>query len=255
MPVPPASFWGQQPGRSFVSASTHYAQIDIAAVSDVPITMAAWVFPVSFANDNTIMCVCNSSAADNSLLLALQSNGTAKTVTYGAYYRSAASTGALPSGKWTHVAGVIAGTADRKTFIRGVQDGSSTDATTVSGLNRTALGRLARSSPVDYFNGKIFWPCIWSAALSASEIRSLASGVPPWLIRPRSIASCPDLTSLYDPFLRASWTNSGTTLATPRMWLPSRKLTIGKVPSGAPATTIFSRRSPRNARAGSRSVA
>jgi hypothetical protein len=85
---------------------------------------------------------------------------------------------ALPTGTWTHVA-VVLGTAGLALYIDGVQAGSTApSAIRPADLGKTLYDYIGRSnfSWDPYLDGNIDELRIYNRALSASEIRTLASG-------------------------------------------------------------------------------
>lgn len=167
------------------NGTTQFAQL-AAAPAATPLTLAAWVRADSAAGSGkALVCVCG--AAFHYQLLGLS---TALGKWYcgsraggSEYY--AASTTAVSTGVWVHVAAVFASATSRAVFVNGVSEGSNATSTTPT-LTRTAIasrndGAVPGSFP-SYFDGQMAHVAIWGAALTAAQIAGLAAGMSPLVV-------------------------------------------------------------------------
>ena len=204
-----------QPARKL--SGSQYITRTSPVVTATPLTVAFWTLASNPSSVGYIFHTCDNS--DNAIgVIGVSAGG----ITLGAYSDSGSSksTKFVPASRWFHGAAVFSSVSSRLIYLDGVPGSTSSTTTTVTFTRaRWGAGALYGDSP---YTGLLQWPCIWNVALNLPEIRLLSSRVPPWLIRPQSIVSCPDLQTLYDPYLHASWTNTGTTLVTPRPFVRPR---------------------------------
>ena len=183
--------------RSFASASSMYGTNAAAPVTAMPLTLCAWVnMPVDLLFRVPISINSNSYAEAFTIY--------ADATTLGAYQfaggTSVASTIAgLTAGTWTHVAAVFASTTSRTIYKAGVAGTENTTSKTApAGLNTVRVG-LEATDGASYWNGLIAEAAVYSVALSADDIASLASGFSPLLIRPDALAAYWPLIGAYSP--------------------------------------------------------
>lgn len=239
MGQPSDQFWGYQPGRGFVSASSQQIYVPTAVVSGPPFTVSAWYSKRTLGVNNAIwgLGTETGTTTHHHTLYSDTSNRLNCRTSDTSGYASVA-TEPILAGEWIHYAGVWASSASRTAFMKSKKATPNTDnATPGLTMSYTFIGHINGGSTT-YANGSLAWLAVWNVALSDNEVFQLAQGIPPWLVRPQSIVSCPDMHTLYDPFLNAAWTNSGSTLAAPaRVWVP-RRYVYGKAPAAAPASSI-----------------
>lgn len=97
---------------------------------------------------------------------------------------------------WNHCAVRLSGTT-AATFGNGIQSEAATGFTvlTTTGLDRLGIGAFVRGNVLTYSAANFAEVGIWSAAITADEIASLARGVSPSLVRPQSLV-------FYAPLIR-----------------------------------------------------
>ncbi len=186
------SLTGFGQGRYFTRASSQGYRTSTAPVTFYPITLAAWVKCNSFSGNGTAISVCHTTSGNRTQLL-FQTTGTFQTQAGpSALYVPTAAT--VSTGVWYHILATvtIAGsTISVAQYTNGVATGvaaSGTDAGTDPLWNVFAVGeRHNGTSWGTYWDGDIYDACVWSAALDANEIASLANGCSPAMIRPASL--------------------------------------------------------------------
>lgn len=225
-----------QVARGLVRASNHRLTMPSISIAE-PLTLACWAYPLVAASVNQcLMSIRVDYLTSGSFVGLILDNSNPSLLSAAAWVAaySASSKSGVVANRWQHMAGVYSAANNKRAYLDGV---AATANTTNRGTDASLdayIGYFARGVSTGPFGGQLHWPCIWSAALTAGEIQSLARGTPPWEIRPQSIVACPDMQSLYDPYLRATWTNSGTTIAEPpRLYRPRKTLFI---PQAAPST-------------------
>lgn len=178
-------------GRYFTRASSQGYHTSTAPVTFYPITLAAWVRCNSFSAIGTALAIGHTGTGNRSQLLFYNTGqfqtqfGPAAT-----YYCSAVT---VSTGVWYHVVAVVTNsgsTLSATQYTNGVAagTGSGTDAGTDPLWNTFAVGeRHNGTSWGTYWDGDIYDACVWSAALDANEIASLASGCSPAMIRPAAL--------------------------------------------------------------------
>jgi hypothetical protein len=179
--------------RSFTRASSHYLQVESAAVTGPPYTMACWGNSNSATVNQTIMYLGDSTSDGRRAQLELRGNDAsdpvaASTSDTAAAYSSSTING-YTANTWQHYAGVWASTTSRIVYLNGTAGTENTTSRVTGTPNRMAIGGLRRLSPTDYMSGLVADAAIWNVALSAAEIAALARGVSPLRIRPGNIAA------------------------------------------------------------------
>lgn len=189
-------------GREFVAASSQYGTNTISSIS-TPITLAAWCWPRQNTAGQVILSLNASdnaservqiyqdgaAANDPYALTAVDSSGTvtAQVASVAAGYSN--------TNGWQHVVGVFVDQNARRLYVGGTAIFTNTTARATTGLSISGLGiRKNSSSWGSFWTGGIAEAAIWSAALTADEIASLASGAAPFLIRPAALVFYAPLT-------------------------------------------------------------
>jgi hypothetical protein len=91
---------------------------------------------------------------------------------------------------WRHIAGVYTPSTKLEAFLDGASNGSNTSgiiASLHSGSAPLAVGMISFSSTINNWDGLIAEAAVYNAALTASEIASLAKGTTCDKIRPQSL--------------------------------------------------------------------
>lgn len=72
-------------------------------------------------------------------------------------------------------------------FLDGGSKGTQVGVRAATGWDRTSIGRLGDSTPAAYVSGRQTEVAVWGVALSDRQIRMIALGYPPWLMRPEDL--------------------------------------------------------------------
>jgi len=205
-----------------LSGSGQYWQASSAAVGAAPLSMACWFSPEDITNEYVLLGIGRTTTGNHYFYLSSNGAAAGDPLTFGAR----AGGGAFPStrngvvaNQWQHGAGVASSSSNRIAYLNGVAGSANTTNVVPSSLNTTDIGQVTLVTPVTLLKGKIAEVGFWSAALTASEIASLALGVAPIKVRPQSLV-------FYAPLIREvqdlrgglalTQTGSPTVIAHPR---------------------------------------
>lgn len=225
--------------RSF-NDSTDYLEYAGAARAALPVTMACWVNPDLGSADAAVSL--STATALNSVSIQLTNTGVlrVRSSTTGGTVNSADTVATVSANTWAHIAGVFTSTTSRTAYIDGgnAVTNTSTNNPSAASFNTTTIGARYETTRGNFFGGEIAEVGIWSAALTAAEIASLAKGISPTLIRPASLVAYWPLIGNYSPEIdlrnRFEMTVSGATKeAHPRVYMPTEVI----VPRKAPVVT------------------
>jgi hypothetical protein len=164
-----------------LNGTNQYVSLPSGVVSgNDAITIAAWVNLDAVSTwarifdfgsgTNTYMFLTPKNGANSRVRFAIKNNGSSEQIIDG--------TAALPTGGWHHVAVTLNGSTGIL-YVDGVQVGSNTAMTIKpSDLGATSQNWIGRSQYTTdpYLNGRVDNFRIYSRALSAADIASLASG-------------------------------------------------------------------------------
>lgn len=222
--------------RSF-NDSTDYLEYAGAARAALPVTMACWVNADLVGADAAVSL--STATALNSISIQLTNTGVlrARSSTTGGVVASADTTATVSANTWAHIAGVFTSNTSRTAYIDGGNAVTNTTSNnpSASSFNTTNIGVRYETSRANYFGGEIAEVGIWSVALTAAEIASLAKGVSPLMIRPASLISYWPLIGQTSPEIdlhgRFEMTVSGAVAAEhPRVYMPSGIMIPRKAP-------------------------
>jgi hypothetical protein len=212
--------------RLFASASTQFIEHNAALVTALPITMVGWVYPTTGVVSAVISVAKSADATGRWIYLNISATGRVAgwvRQDSGVDVQSASAGATHGTGAWFHAGAVFSGTSGVSTSIKAYADGTLQDTvtttfTTPTSLDRTTIGRLSRTAPLHYQNGRLAHTAIWSVALSDAEILALSKGASPAQIQPASLVSYTPLWGLHSPEIdlvknSATWTVTGATQA------------------------------------------
>lgn len=193
--------------RTF-NGTDSYLTVTATPVSAVPITLACWANLANITANHTLICIADVGSDIRYFRIyaaGADAGDFAKFDSRDGTLATAASSAAYSANTWQHFCGVSSASNDRIMYLDGANSGTNTTSVTPTLLDATDIGRLNRATPTNFCNGSIAEAAIWSAALNASEVASLAKGVSPRLVRPQSLA-------FYVPLVRNIFDFKGLTL-------------------------------------------
>lgn len=200
--------------RLFVRTNNDKLEITSAIHTTVPLSIAAWIYPVTTGISQGIVSIDTDGTADNRHVLLISATNVINVNTRTASTGTAASTSTVTANTWSHVGGSWAATNSRRAYFNGVQEGTSATNLDPSLMNRTRIGVYFTSS-FQHFNGRIADVCIWSADLTTSEFAAMYAGKPCTQIRSESLVACPVLWGIHDPEIDACAARSWPIVGTP----------------------------------------
>jgi hypothetical protein len=179
-----------------------YAISTTPPVTSAPLTICAWVKPVSIGTQDYIVALgdANGATVTQCFALRMKADGqlemyTADTV--GAPDVTANTTSPMSTSTWNHCAGIWTSSTERRVVLNGNWSESDTGTATRSPAGVTDL--IVGISPAmdldgtpaltNEWNGRIAHIAIWNVALSQSEIESLAAGASPYSVQSGSLVS------------------------------------------------------------------
>lgn len=241
---------------NFDDSNSEYLSYAEALVPVVPLTLACWFRSDDLTAQKVLISICDSGGDVNYFLLRALSTASGQTIR--ADTRSVAGTAVATSASqysnstWHHAAAVFAAVDSRTAYLDGVAGTPNTTSRTPAGLDRIAIGCLYRSTIGSYMSGRIAEVGIWTTALTADELASLAAGYAPPLVRPDKLyAYIPLHRELfssdkypiynYDPFggpLSFSENGSPVTAAHPRIICPQGPQISSVVPISLPILPV-----------------
>lgn len=160
--------------RLFSTTSDH---LDVASVSvsDVPITISAWVHLTNTGYSNNFACIGESGTGNNQYWIGTNGSGQF-TVNERDTVTSTANLGIGVNdilANWYLVVGVFTNHSSRNIYSMGSSTGSSSAARTASGVNSIRISGDTNATPSNPAKARIAHVAIWNTALSASQIDSL----------------------------------------------------------------------------------
>ncbi len=172
--------------RLFDDAQFDYCETDDnLSVTGPPFWISAWIYPDA-AVDQTIWFLGDKDAlseyhalkvAQNRRVLAVSSNNP-----FGA--ASAETVAIVTLNVWQHVMAVWAAEDHRRVYLNGA-GWSNYAARSVTGLDRTSVGRHGDSTPDCYFSGRIAETAVGTGTPTDTQVAAIAAGFDPRLVLPR----------------------------------------------------------------------
>jgi hypothetical protein len=225
-----------------------YLEYAGAVRTALPVTMACWIYPDLVGGDVPISL--STAGASNSISLQITVAGVlhARSSTTAAVVNAADTTATVSAATWAHVAGVFTSTTSRTAYINGAN--AVTDTTlnnpSAASFNTTNIGCRYEAARANFFGGAIAEAGVWSVALTAAELLSLAKGVSPLSIRPQSLVSYWPLIGRTDPEIDLhggfGMTVSGAVAADhPKVYMPKQPFSPRKVTLAASTVPVLYR--------------
>lgn len=181
---------------NFKTASSQRLTANLSGIAE-PCTIAVWARPASVTNMTAVSLVASDDDRRSVALIASGANHNprASVINDGIIAISADSTFNAASNTWVHLCGVFASTSSRTIYANGGNSNTNTASLTNAnssaivsiGATRATSGQPASNTPVSFFNGQLAEVGIWSVALTAAEIASLAKGMTCDKVRPQNL--------------------------------------------------------------------
>ena len=176
----------------FAAASSQRLTANLSGIAE-PCTIAIWVRPTLSLNMTAIALVATDDDRRGIALVPSGANYFARisVANDGIAAVSADSPFNVALNSWVHLCGVFSSNSLRTIYVDGGNSNSNT--TTLSGANASNIisvgaTRAISGTPLGFFNGQIAEVSVYNAALTASEVASLAKGMTCDKIRPQNLA-------------------------------------------------------------------
>jgi hypothetical protein len=179
---------------SFTAASSQHLTTPDTSSLDITgaLTLCAWVKSSGSYGTATRGVLTKYETATNNRSYGIAINSTGKIIfLIGSGTGADSITGATTVGTdWRHIAGVFTPSTKIEAFFNGTSDGTKTSSILTnlfSGSAPLAVGMISVSSVNNCWDGQIAEAAVYNAALTASEVASLAKGMTCDKVRPQSL--------------------------------------------------------------------
>jgi hypothetical protein len=179
---------------SFTAASSQHLTTPDTSSLDIngALTLCAWVKSSGSYGTAVRGILTKYETATNNRSYGIAINSTGKIIfLIGSGTGADSITGATTVGTdWRHIAGVFTPSTKIEAFFNGTSDGTKTSSiftNLFSGAAPLAVGMISFSSVNNCWDGQIAEAAVYNAALTASEVASLAKGMTCDKIRPQSL--------------------------------------------------------------------
>jgi hypothetical protein len=180
--------------RGFTRASSQYLSTSSTPITTFPCTLACFV-NLTNTTDACAFISLQNSTGQSRIQLSNNPSTSPKRAVQSAAFDSAGNIGAVgvnetafSAGVWYHAAGVFANASSTEAFFNGgVGVITGVGSITPTGIDQIFIGGRRSTALGSYQNGLIAEVGIWSVALTAAEIASLAKGMTCDKVRPQSL--------------------------------------------------------------------
>jgi len=181
--------------RLFDDVQSEYLERAQAVLAAVPLAMVCMFNSNDLTIDQTMICISRSNSQGNYFSLGIvgtEAGDLIQAATVAAGFAEAETTTGCSVNTWHHACGIYVHSTDRRAFIDGGSKGTNAGAQTPGLLNRTAIGRLSRATPIRYFSGMVAEAAVYNLSaypgatdsdkadyFEANILPHLAAGEPP----------------------------------------------------------------------------
>jgi hypothetical protein len=204
------------------NGSNQYFSTSAVPLTSPPFTFCCWFKTTQMSQSPFLVNLINS--ADTTKYFCLVFRGAAAgdpvQLLSGPPANTVTSTTGCTSGVWHHACGVHTSLSSRTIYLDGGSSATNTATLTTSGIDSLYIASFEPGSSSD-LDGQIAEVGIWSVALTAAEIASLAKGMTCDKVRPQSLVFyAPLVRDLIDAKggLTITNNNGATVAAHPRVY-------------------------------------
>lgn len=228
--------------RSF-NGTSDYLEYTGGVRTSLPITLAAWAYKSTSNQTRVAVSIGDVDSLNRvSLVFISSANVRATSVNTSGTGAVTDTSTTFSANTWAHGAAVFTSTTSRTVYLNGGGSSTSTTSNDPSAANfdTTNIGCINNSSGRStYFDGRLAEVGVWSVALTAAEVASLAKGISPLSVRPGSLIAYWPLIGNASPEIelrnRYEMTVSGATKEVhPRVYMPRNAM----IQTKTSATTI-----------------
>jgi hypothetical protein len=188
---------------AFNNANSRYLSALPSGLSGTPMTLACWVYPTAAQNDRAALAVGDGVTHRNTIqhntvtLTGVPQMGAVSVGASGLVSTSSSTSygGETPVDQWTHCAGVFSSVTSRTIYVGGIlRATNATNCGSQNTFNEILIGARRNTSVGLQYTGNIADAAVWTVALTADEIASLAKGMTCDKVRPQSLVFYSPLT-------------------------------------------------------------
>jgi len=161
-------------------------------VATTPCTMAVWFNANNTTSRHSLLTIGRDNWADTNSFFSIMARGDVagapiRLVVTGVGTGNTDSTAGYSANTWNHACGVFQSSTSRTIYLNGGNSATSTVSRATTVLSPALrIGEFLSTNPFK-MNGMLAEVGIWSAALTAAEIASLAQGMTCDKVRPQSL--------------------------------------------------------------------
>lgn len=156
----------------FDDAAGDYFQIDQAIVTNYPFSVSQWMRPDALPS-STSFFVGDKDVENQYHVIWISNTGQVRASTVAGSAATATAAVTISANDLIHVVGVWASATDRRVILNGGNKGTDSTNLTPSGLDRTAIGRRSRQTPIQPFSGTIPETIVWKRIIEDDEAAQL----------------------------------------------------------------------------------
>lgn len=186
--------------RLFTGTNTKYLEYFGPAVSAMPMTFSAWLYPTSTTALSYAFAI-SASATNSCWILGVNASAKiiARSTSSGTTVDAVTST-TFSINTWCHACARFTSATSRDAYLNGAGKGSNTTSNTPGTVATTTIGLAhIQTSYAGAFNGRVAEVTVWNVSLSDAEIAALASGINSRCIQPSAISGYWPVFGLNDP--------------------------------------------------------
>ena len=152
-----------------------------------PITMACWFNPANLTDLMVLMSINNETIGAGDYIDIVLVGGGNLYVDAGGSTAVGTSTAVASANTWNHACGVFTSASSRTVYLNGGGAATNTNTQAKNTWTESALGGLQSGGILYHLTGSIAEGAVWSAALTANEVKSLAACFSPETVRPSAL--------------------------------------------------------------------
>ena len=216
--------------RTF-TVNTNYLSTTLLAAIAMPLTISVWVNrPI--LTDGPLVVQVGDSGGNNYFGITFGGGGPNPYILLETNVSSSATddaqgSTAMSATTWTHLCGIWASATSRTSYLNGTGAGTGSTSHSPTGtLNKAWIGLQNYNGTLYGGNESLAFFGLWSVALSATDVASLAAGASPKLVQPSNLVAYCRVDGIVSPepdlIIPAGWTVTGTppAVAQPRIFKP-----------------------------------
>jgi len=178
----------------FTAASSQYLNATSASTAAYPVTLSAFCKFNDTAVNRVILAFGRTVTPFHRQVIFRTSANRFSAQSVGSSSQEALSA-TLTAVETRHICGVFTSATSREIFVNGISGGTNSGSSTLNDLDQPAIGSRNSGSFGLFWDGLIAEAAIWTAALNADEIGSLADGMTCDKVDPQSLV-------FYAPLIR-----------------------------------------------------